>query len=89
MNQNRVKIILSVLATIVAAMLGAQAAGQLHLPALAVELLGLGGTLLGIFGASPVGRVLGRKETRETAPVFPTFDRSEDAITADERPHRR
>jgi hypothetical protein len=33
--------------------------------------------------------VLGRKETRETAPVFPTFDRSEDVITADERPKRR
>jgi hypothetical protein len=99
MNQNRLKIILAVLATIVAAALGAQAAGQLHLPTLAVELLGLCGTLLGIFGASPVGRVVGQKERREVGPKFPTDDERvaildarlrgqvpEEEITADERP---
>lgn len=100
MNQNRVKIVMSVLATIVAAMLGAQAAGQLHLPTLAVELMGVAGTLLGVFGASPIGRVMGQKERREVGPKFPDDEREavlkaqlrgqvpEDEITADERPGR-
>ncbi len=89
MNQNRLKIALSVLATIVVAILGAQTAGQLHLPALAVELLGVAGTVLGMFGASPIGRVIGQKERREVGPRFPSgvyAKPSTEEITSDERP---
>ena len=89
MNQNALKIFLSVLATIVVAALGMQTAGQLHLPPLAVELLGLAGTVLGIFGASPIGRVLGRKETRDTGPTFPRTSPTSEEITADDRPTKR
>ena len=88
MNQNALKIALSVLATIVVAALGAQAAGQLHLPPLAVELLGLAGTLLGIFGASPIGRVVGRKETRDAGPTSQRTSPTSEEITADDRPPR-
>ena len=99
MTQNTLKIVLSVLATIVVAVLGAQTAGQVHLPKLAVELLGVAGTVLGMFGASPIGRVVGTKEVRvpvKNAPQLldtsalkkPPSPTSEE-ITADDRPSGR
>jgi hypothetical protein len=89
MTQDTIKKILSVTAGIVAAIIGAQTAGQIHLPAEAIGWLGIAGIVLGTFGASPIGRVIGQKERRELEPVFPRPDQNDDVITSDERPQRR
>jgi hypothetical protein len=96
MTQNQVKKALAYAAAVVAAFLAAVAGGALKVPPTVVQWVSFAGVVLGIFGASPIGRVVGTKELRlpvKAAP--PLLDDSairnlpspnDDVITADERP---
>lgn len=87
MNQNTLKKALSYVAAIVAAFVAAVASGALMVPPVVVQWAAFAGVVLGIFGASPIGRVVGKKERREVGPTFPAPD-ADDVITADERPKK-
>lgn len=67
MNLSKLKIWLSAAAGTAVAMVAADAAGVVNLPDKLVHWLGAGAGLVGIFGASPLGRLI-LKEQPPTGP---------------------
>ena len=96
MTQERVKKAIATLAAIIAALILAIKGGTVTVPTWLPGWLGFAGTVLGILGASPIGRVVGTREVRvpvkAAAPLLDTSalkkppSPTSEEITSDDRP---